>query len=52
MDIGDTLIGMHLRPVVVPVRISFNHIGVLIWSYRTRPKSIGGERAVYDPALK
>lgn len=53
IDIGDTLIGMHLRPVAVPVRISFNCIGgAHLVLARTRPKSIGGNRAVYDPDLK
>jgi uncharacterized protein (TIGR01440 family) len=53
MDIGDTLIGMHLRPVAVPVRISFDHIGGAHLSLaRTRPKSIGGDRAIYDLDLK
>ena len=53
IDIGDTLIGMHLKPVAVPVRISFDHIGAAhIVLARTRPKSIGGERTVYDPQLK
>ena len=53
MDIGGTLIGMHLQPVAVPVRLSMNRIGeaVLICA-RTRPKFIGGERACYDPALR
>ena len=48
MDIGGTLIGMHLRDVAVPVRLSLDHIGkaVLICA-RTRPKYIGGERACY-----
>lgn len=53
IDIGDTLIGMHLKPVAVPVRISFEYIGAAhIVLARTRAKSIGGERAVYDPKLK
>jgi len=53
IDIGDTLIGMHLRPVAVPVRISFSHIGgAHLVLARTRPKFIGGDRAVYDPGLK
>ena len=49
MDIGGTLIGMHLRRVAVPVRLSLDHIGeaVLICA-RTRPPFIGGCRAVYD----
>ena len=52
MDIGATLIGMHLKPVAVPVRISVKKIGCapLILA-RTRPKYIGGQRAVYDPEL-
>ncbi|SNX55112.1 TIGR01440 family protein [Thermoanaerobacterium sp. RBIITD] len=48
LDIGLVLIGMHLRPVVVPVRLSLNKIGyATIVAARTRPKLIGGERAVY-----
>jgi uncharacterized protein (TIGR01440 family) len=48
MDIGDTFIGMHLKPVVVPVRLGFNSIGQAhLTLARTRPKLIGGERAVY-----
>ena len=49
MDIGGTLIGMHLRRVVVPVRTSLNHIGeAIVLCARTRPKYIGGPRAVYQ----
>lgn len=52
MDIGDTLIGMHLRKVAVPVRISVKQIGEAhVVCARTRPKFIGGSRAVYDDAL-
>jgi len=52
IDIGDTLIGMHLRPVAVPVRISINKIGSAnLVLARTRPKYIGGVRAIYDPNL-
>lgn len=52
MDIGDTLIGMHLRPVAVPVRLSIRKIGEAnLVCARTRPKYIGGSRAVYDEAL-
>lgn len=52
MDIGDTLIGMHLAPVAVPVRLSLNVIGKAhLVCARTRPKYIGGERAQYDPRL-
>lgn len=48
MDIGGTLIGMHLRRVAVPVRTSLNHIGeAIVLCARTRPKYIGGPRAVY-----
>ncbi len=49
IDIGGTLIGMHLRRVAVPVRLSLNKIGEAnILCARTRPKFIGGSRAVYD----
>ena len=49
IDIGGTLIGMHLRRVAVPVRTSLNHIGEAIGlCARTRPKYIGGPRAVYQ----
>ena len=49
LDIGGTLIGMHLRPVAVPVRLSLRQIGAaLLLCARTRPKFIGGCRAVYD----
>lgn len=52
MDIGDTLIGMHLAPVAVPVRISLKKIGEAnLVCARTRPKYIGGERAHYDERL-
>ena len=48
MDIGGTLIGMHLKRVAVPVRLSLNKIGEanILCAY-TRPKLIGGERARY-----
>ena len=49
IDIGLTLIGMHLKKVAVPLRLSTNKIGnALFTCARTRPKFIGGERAVYD----
>ena len=49
MDIGGTLIGMHLRPVAVPVRLSLDHIGrAILLCARTRPKFIGGSRACYE----
>lgn len=48
IDIGDTLIGMHLRPVAVPVRSEIKRIGhANLVMARTRPKLIGGKRAVY-----
>ena len=49
MDIGDTLIGMHLADVAVPVRVSVKNVGMAhLVCARTRPKFIGGMRAVYD----
>ncbi len=49
IDIGGTLIGMHLRAVAVPVRLSVSKIGEApIICARTRPKYIGGERAKYN----
>ena len=49
MDIGGTLIGMHLRRVAIPVRLSIKKIGEAnILCARTRPKYIGGARAVYQ----
>jgi uncharacterized protein (TIGR01440 family) len=52
MDIGDTLIGMHLKAVAVPVRIEQNSIGQAhVVCARVRPKFIGGSRAVYDESL-
>ena len=48
IDIGSTLIGMHLKAVAVPVRLSVSKIGeAYIVCARTRPKFIGGERTVY-----
>ena len=48
LDIGGTLIGMHLKRVAVPVRLSLDHIGsAILLAARTRPKYIGGERAKY-----
>lgn len=49
LDIGGTLIGMHLKKVAVPVRLETNHIGEAnLLAARTRPKYIGGTRAVYN----
>lgn len=53
MDIGDTLIGMHVRPVVVPCRLTVKNIGSAhLVCARSRAKFIGGERANYDDNLK
>jgi uncharacterized protein (TIGR01440 family) len=53
LDIGGTLIGMHLKKVAVPVRLQQNHIGqAILLAARVRPKFIGGERAIYDETLK
>jgi uncharacterized protein (TIGR01440 family) len=49
IDIGDTFIGMHLKHVAVPVRLSINKLGdAHITFARTRPKYIGGARAIYE----
>ena len=49
VDIGATLIGMHLKKVAVPVRLSIKNIGAaMIIAARTRPKYIGGHRAQYE----
>ena len=53
LDIGNTLIGMHLKEVAVPIRLSINKIGKApSVCARTRPKFIGGERAHYQENLK
>lgn len=53
LDIGGTLIGMHLKKVAVPVRLEQDHIGeAMVLAARVRPKFIGGERAAYDETLK
>ena len=52
MDIGDTLIGMHMRAVAVPVRIPTAQIGgARVVCARVRPKFVGGARACYDEKL-
>ena len=49
LDIGGTLIGMHLKEVAVPIRLSLTHVGnAILLAARTRPKFIGGIRAMYD----
>lgn len=53
LDIGGTLIGMHLKRVAVPVRLAQNRVGeAIVLAARVRPKFIGGDRAAYDEALK
>ena len=48
IDIGLTLIGMHLRAVAVPIRLKRDRIGAaIVTAARTRPRLIGGERAKY-----
>lgn len=48
IDIGETMIGMHLKPVAVPFRLKQRYIGgARINTAYTRPKLIGGVRAVY-----
>lgn len=52
IDIGNTLIGMHIRPVCVPVRVSIKNIGEApLTLARSRCKYVGGERAHYNPEL-
>lgn len=52
LDIGGTLIGMHLKEVAVPVRLSVSKVGEAnIIAARTRPKFIGGIRAIYNENL-
>ena len=53
LDIGGTLIGMHMKRVAVPVRLERKNIGeAILLAARVRPKFIGGNRAVYDENLK
>lgn len=52
IDIGFTMIGMHIKAVAVPVRLENNKIGnAMVLAARSRPKYIGGERAVYNQSL-
>lgn len=52
IDIGGTLIGMHIKKVAVPVRLINNHIGSAhVSAARSRAKFIGGCRAVYDESM-
>jgi len=49
IDVGDTLVGMHIRPVAVPLRIDVDHVGHanLVMAYSRLPY-VGGSRAVYE----
>ena len=52
IDIGFTMIGMHLKRVAVPLRLSNNRIGeATVLAARTRPPFIGGSRAEYNESL-
>lgn len=52
IDIGGTLIGMHMKKVAVPVKLENNKIGETnVLAARVRPKFIGGERAAYSEKL-
>lgn len=52
IDLGGTMIGMHLKKVAVPVTLENNHLGdAIVLAARTRPKYIGGSRAVYDESI-
>ncbi len=49
IDIGLTLIGMHMKPVAIPVRVTPDHVGAArVTAARNRPKLIGGIRAQYE----
>ena len=53
LDIGNTLIGMHLKHVAVPLRLTVKHIGeAAVNAARTRPKLIGGKRAEYPEDIR
>ena len=53
LDIGNTLIGMHLKHVAVPLRLSVKQIGeAAVNAARTRPKLIGGARAEYPEEIR
>lgn len=52
LDIGFTMIGMHLKKVAVPLRLTNHTIGeAMVLAARTRPKFIGGSRACYDDTM-
>ncbi|WP_040206983.1 TIGR01440 family protein [Neobacillus jeddahensis] len=50
IDIGHTLIGMHLKHVAVPIRVKQKNVGhAYVTLAKARPKLIGGARAIYEP---
>lgn len=52
IDIGGTLIGMHIKKVAVPVKLENNKIGEAnVLAARSRAKFIGGIRAIYDESI-
>ena len=52
LDVGGTLIGMHVKPVAVPLKLTIRRIGEAnVTGARHRPKFIGGARAIYDETL-
>lgn len=53
LDIGQTLIGMHLKRVAVPVRLKHKLIGeAILTAAKTRPPLVGGERAQYPEKIR
>ena len=53
LDIGGTIIGMHLKKVAVPLRLQVGSIGkAAVIAARTRPKFIGGDRTKYNDMLR
>lgn len=53
IDIGGVMVGMHIHPVVVPLRLENRNIGkAIVVAARRRPKYVGGVRAVYNDALE
>lgn len=53
IDIGGVMIGMHIHPVVVPLRLEHKNIGkAIVVGARRRPKYVGGVRAVYKDSLE
>ena len=53
IDIGGVMVGMHIHPVVVPLRLENRNIGrAIVVAARRRPKYVGGVRAVYNDSLE